>query len=862
MPKIIKISSIVILAFFIFETSPPRTIYAQDIVTLENGFRVIIKEDHRNPLVTFSVFIDMGSSSEGKFLGSGASHLVEHMLFKGTKKYPNRKIENILHIYGGQIEGFTSYDYTGFRITILNEHKDVALDILKEMIVSPLFTEKDLEKEKEVIEREMDLEDDDPARKASRLIFSNAYIRHPYRVPIIGYKENFKRLDRNGLIEFFNSNYTADHIVMAVVGDIDREAMLNDIRNIFGEIKKGDNIYNALPEEPVQIAERRIEDNKDIEGAYLNIGFHSTALLNKDLYAMDLLSFILGQGDSSRLNERVRIKEQLALSISAYNYTPKDPGLFIISSVLKEENLNKAIDEIMREVGAIKESGVSEEELVKAKNNFIAQYMFQKETIESQANDLALGTILAGDALFFEKYIENIKTVSLEDVQRVAKKYLTADNMTIVALTKSGNALKKEKASSLQRRQREIKKVLLENKLPLLVCEDLQLPTLSISLLFKGGLRLETKEDNGISKLTSLMFMDGTSSMTREEIAKFYESKGMSVKTFSGNNSLGISVNCLKENIEDGIRLASELCINPVFPEEELEREKKELGFAIDIEDNQIFDQGHRLLKEQLFKVHPYGLQLIGTHQSIDNIKREDLLRFHRAILSADNMALGIAGDCNTDKALELAKKYFASVPTIKQELVFPEKEPLIEKARTLHLNVGKNQSLVLLGFHGIDIYSGEKYAVEVMMEILSTESGILFEKIREERGLSYAAGAFHILGIDPGYLAIYALTSKENIGKVKDIITREISYFVKTNVTDEVIKKAKNHLKAMRQMEMQTNLNFIFTTSMDELYGLGYDNYKNYNKNIDSITKEDIKRVASKFLTLDKCAIVILEGT
>ena len=862
MPKIIKTSSIYILAFFIFGAFLSSPSNAQDVLTLENGLELIVREDHRNPIVVFSVFIDIGSASEGDYSGSGASHLVEHMLFKGTKKYPLGAIENILHIYGGKIEGWTSYDYTGFRITILKEHKNVAIDILKEMLSSPTFNEKELKKEKEVIEREMDLSKDDPGRKISRLVFSSAYIRHPYRIPIIGYKENFRRLDRKKVLRFFQENYTPERMVITVVGDVDKEETFSAIKNAFKGLPRGKNSIIATPQEPEQITKREVEEALDIEGAYLNIAFHSTGLLDNDLYAMDLLSFILGGGESSILNKKIRLEKELVLSVSAYNYTPRDPGLFVISSVLKDERVNEAAKEIIKEIGLIKEEGAKSEELEKAKNNFIAEYIYQKETIESRSNDLAIAELLTGNPEFFELYIERIGSVSMADVQRVANRYLNEDNMTVVAITKSGNALRgPRKDTAFEKKERRVKKITLSNNLPVLICENHSLPILSISLVLKGGLRLETEKNNGIAKLESLMLRNGTDSMSREEIALFYESKGMNVSTYSGNNSSGILIDCLKKDTEDALKLASELLLNSAFPEKELERVKRELSSAIDMQDNQIFNHGHRLLKRLLFTSHPYGLQAIGTRESIEGIKRNDALESFKSLLFAGNMVLGISGDCDTDEAITLAEKYFGGLASEEKRLSVPEAEPPIDKIRALQASTLKEQSLVFIGFQGIDIYSKDRYTLEVITDLIASESGILFKKIREESGLSYATGAFQVLGIDPGYLAIYTLTSKENIKKVKDIILKEIKLFIKNGTPEEEIQKAKNHLKALRQIELQTNSGFLFMACLDELYGLGHDNYKDYNHNIDSVTREAIKRVAGDLLTLDKHAIVVLEG-
>jgi len=617
-----------------------------------------------------------------------------------------------------------------------------------------------------------------------------------------------------------------------------------------------------LPYEPEQITPRYAEEKKEIEGVYLNIAFHSSSLLNKDLYAMDILSFILGQGEGSRLNKKMRLENNILLSVSAYNYTPKEPGLFIISSILEEKNINDAIDGILKEIELIKQNGVDEKELQRAKNNFIADYIYQKETIESQANDLALGVILTGDPLFFEKYIQNIKDVSVDDVQDVARRYLKKDNMTITLITRSGDALKARHFETLQQKsERKVSRILLENGLTILVDENHALPTVSIYVAAKGGLRFENAENNGISNLLSSMFIDGTTSMKREELTDFYESRGIELNPFSGNNSVGFSIRCLKENLEDVVKLVSDICQNLSFPIEEFDREKKEIIANIEMQDNEIFNHGHRLLKELLFKNHPYRFQTIGTKDSVTNITRESLFDFYRNVISGDNMVIGVSGDVTTDEINLLAERYLKSIPAKKILYDLPQKENPIDKIRELYIKTQHQQSLIILGFHGVDIFDKKRYALEVLVELICGESGGLMKKIRNKIAASYTVGGFQVTGIDPGYIVIYALTSSKDLKNAKEAIFKEISNFIKAAPKDEEIEKAKSHLKANWQMSMQTNLNFISTVSIDELYGLTYNNYKNYPVYIDSVTKEDLKKAALEFLTLDRCAIVIMEG-
>ena len=877
-----KLKIISVLAFFVLgaficaplnaqdSTCPVRntaqlkdeSIVSYGDATLDNGLKVIIREDHRNPIVVFSVFTNSGSASEGEYAGSGISHLVEHMLFKGTKNYPVGSIEDILNKYGGNIDGYTSYDHTGYSVTILKDHLDTAMDILKGMLTEPLFDPAEFKKEKAVIEREMDMNKDDPARRISRMTFEAAFLEHPYRLPPIGYKENFERLKREDAIKFFKAAYAPEKITIAVVGDIDAQDALDKIKASFGKIPRGANAAIVRPKEPVQVTKRFAEEKADIDGAYMNISFHSTDLLDADLYAMDLLSFILGQGESSILNENLRMKNQTVLSVSAYNYTPRDPGLFIISSVLKEENVHKAMEEMLGLLENLKQNGVIEDDLSKAKNNFIADYIYQKETIESQANDIAESQILTGSPDFFKQYVENIKAVKIEDVKRAASKYLNAQNMTVTVLSKSGNALKIGAAhDSTEEKTADIEKISLSNKIPVILSENHNLPIIAVSVLFKGGVRAENENNNGVSILVSQMFLDGTGSMSRNDIARFYESRAIALNTFSGNNSMGIALTCLKEHVEDALKLISEICLDLSLPDDELEREKNEISQAINMQDNDIINHGHRLLKELLFKTHPYRFQAIGTRGSIDKITKNAINDFYKNITAADNIVIGASGDFKSKDMGVLIEKYFSKINVGEGFKPSPTKEPPIEKIRENTANTKKDQSLVLIGFRGIDIYDKDRYAVGILTNILSSPSGVLFNSIREQKGLTYAVGAFNVLGVDPGYVAIYALTSKENIEKVKQGIFKELDLLAKSGVKKDEIEKSKNYLKAMRKVEMQTNSGFIFSVAMDELYGLGYDDYKNFDKSIDSVTMKDVKRAAKRILTTNKCAIVILEG-
>ncbi len=279
------------------------------------------------------------------------------------------------------------------------------------------------------------------------------------------------------------------------------------------------------------------------------------------------------------------------------------------------------------------------------------------------------------------------------------------------------------------------------------------------------------------------------------------------------------------------------------------------------MQDNELVNHGHRLLKEMLFKIHPYRFQATGTLESVDKVTIGKVKDFYKKTASLDNIAIGVSGDFQSDEIQGLVEKYFSKISNNKSNFSNPSKEPAIEKTMENSVETDKSQSLVLVGFRGIDIYDKDKYAVEILANVLSNSSGVLFKSIRGEKGLAYAVGAFNVSGIDPGYLAIYGLTSKQNIEKVKGGIFRELYELRINGVKKEDIEKSKNYIKAMRKVGTQSNSSFIFSITMDELYGLGYNDYKNFDKNIDAVSAEDVRAAAKRILTPDKCAVLILKG-
>ncbi|NQS99928.1 MAG: insulinase family protein, partial [Candidatus Omnitrophica bacterium] len=842
---------------------------------LDNGMVVLLKENHDLPLVSFFLCLGSGSAQEGKLAGSGISHFIEHMVFKGTKTRPPGQVFKEIESYGGRINAATSYDYTNYKITVPSEFALEALEVLADMLINPIFAEEELEKERKVVLREIGMNHDDPQRYVSRLLWQCAYSSHPYKYPILGQEDLFTGLTRKDLVEFHRLHYAPSNMVLSVTGDINKEKTINSIKELFRGFKQPPTkeAVTAIAE-PKQQQLREKEEKFTSGLTYLLLGFHSVALTDPDLFALDILATLLGEGESSRLYQSICNKKRLAFSIEAMNYTPRDPGLFIIAAFLEQRHRRAALASILKQIEKIKKKGISNQELECAKNKIISDIIFHNQTLAGQAQDLGLNQALTADFRFTEIYLQKINEVEASQVLKVAKEYLTEDNLNIVSLipqdpvspneqprgSLNGNLnIGIENLNGAGLETAEVKKHTLDNGLTLLIKEKHDLPLVSIKATFKGGLRAETEDMNGISNLLAKMLDKGTKSKNASKIAGLIESKGSRIHSFSGNNSFGLGLDLLSKDLDQILALTADLIINSRFPQRELKREKeKNLAKLKSINDN-IFQTAIELLKKSLFQKHPYRFLNLGSELSLKKIRRSDLTDFYQRFCVGENMVLAVFGDVDPQQVLVKVKTLFAQLPAGRKALISPVAEPEAMSVKTSTEQLLKEQSLICIGFPGTTVFNQDRYAIEMICRILSQPSGRLFSQIRESSGLAYTLGAYSVVGLDPGYIVIYVATSGENVETVKSQIWQQLELLKKVPLDQQQLSQAKRVLLADELISRQTNAYLCMQSALDELYGLGHNYHLNYPEQIDKLSAQDITRSANQYFDLGNYAIVVV---
>src|SRR5213594_135504 len=814
---------------------------------LPNGLTIIVQEDRSAPVASVQAWCVTGSIDEDQHLGAGLSHILEHMLFKGTKTRSTNQIAQKIQDVGGYINAYTSFDRTVFWIDVPKDGVSAALSILSDAMMNSTLPPEEYAKEQEVIRREFAMGLDDPDRQSGLLLFATAYQRHPYRLPVIGEMEIYNQLTQEQVVQYYKSRYVPNNLTFIVVGDVDGEKVHQQLADFFKAYPEKSLKPVFVPEEPPQLGRREVHNEFATELTRLSLAWHIPEITHPDVPALDLLSTILGEGRSSRLYRRVREEAGLAFSISAFSYTPGDPGLFGIDATVDPKKREAAEHLALRIVDEVKHAGVTAEELAKAKKIMLSHHLGALTTMRGQASDIGSNWLLARDLNFSRHYLDAVQKVTLDDIKRVAATYLTENNLTVISLSPKGSlAGKAEGAKAVE--AGEIQKFDLSNGLRLLVREDPRLPLVGIGAVFRGGLLAETPQTNGITRLMAKVLLKGTKTRTAEQIANEIEAVGGSISSDSGNNSFGVSVDVMKPDSKLGVDLLSDVLLNATMPEKAVAREKEIQIAAIQQEEEQLTAVARNIMRQALFPQHPYALRGSGSVESVKGLTQKDLIEFRDRYVVAKNGVIYVFGDVKAAEVKQLVEQALGKMKTGALALTDAKPSMPLSKPETVESRKDKAQGVIMVGFRGASLSSPDRYALELIDEASSDLGSRFFVRIREQMGLAYYVGASQMQGLVPGLFAFYLGTDPQKIEPVKTALLDEIHKLATDGLTNEELARAKKKVIGQQEIANQSNDSFGYQCALDEIYGLGFNYYKSLEHGVEAVSLDDIKRVAAKY--------------
>ena len=883
---------------------------------LDNGMTIILEENRSAPVVAVNVWVKTGSACEGE--GEyGLAHVHEHMVFKGTEKRAVGEIARVIEGSGGDINAFTSFDETVYYVVIASRFMDTALDVLSDTMENSTFDPDELDKELEVVVEEIRRGEDNPGRNLSEKMFSTAFTEHPYGRSIIGTEQGVKAFNRKKVTDFYHKWYSPNNMALVVVGDFDTAKIEPRIEETFGRLHRRELPECSIPDEPGQKGMKAFVIDKPLQEGYFSLAFHIPNAKGEDTPAMDVLANILGGGESSRLYRNIKEEKGLTSNIYAYAYTPMREGIFAVGGSLNPSESREALKEIMKEVMRLKYEPVGDVELSKVKLNIESDAIYTKETMQGQAQKLGFFEIETGDFRYEDEYLAKVSAVTPEDLMRAANKYLTVDNLTAgfllptgqvtmteeevretakaasgeaakewaqnkgngsgVSVTggelteeiivpsagvKTGSETNKETVSEPEKASSgEVKKFVLDNGINVLIKENPGIPLFAARAAFLGGVRYEDDKTQGMSNFVSRMLTRGTESRSAAQIAEEIESIAGEVQGYSGRNSFGVTVETLSQNFGEAIDIFADVILHPSFDSQEIERARREILSEINREGDNLLKTTVNLFLATLYAEHPYKYNPLGTVDTVTGFDGPDLRAFYGKYVRPENMVITIVGDVDENEALTAIKEKFGSMkkgasplPVVKA--VTPP-AAITEKTET---KPDKAQTHIIMGFLAPPINTEDEYAFEVLNTILSGQGGRLFIELRDKKSLAYTVTSFYTPGLEPGYFGVYIGTAPQKEAEAVKAIKEQLELVLKDGVTEEEIKRAQNYLVGSFEIGLQQNSSQAAKITFDELYGIGWDEYKRYPEEIYSVTKEDVQNAARKYIDLNKYTLIIVK--
>lgn len=815
-----------------------------------NGLTLITKEDFSAPVVSAQAWCETGSIHEGNWLGAGLSHVLEHMLFKGTSTRPAGRIDQEVQEAGGYLNAYTSFDRTVYWIDVPDAGAAIAVDVLCDIMQHATLPPGELNKELDVIRREMDMGQDDPNRRSSRRLFETAFSVSPYRYPVIGIPDIFNQLKPEDITGYYAQRYVPNNIFLVVIGAISSEQVNEWVEKSMGTQRARPLPYSPNAQEPRQTGPRIIVEQDKVELGHLHIAWHVPDARHTDCPALDVLTCVLGQGQSSRLFRELRERQRLVHHVDSWLYTPGQAGLFGMSALYEPTQLETVKNALMHQYLQCLESPVSNEELDKVKRQFASGYYARLKSMHGQASELGSNWLLTRNLSFSERYMDAVMKLTPQDILLAAQRHLIPDAYSLYALVPESAKIGPKTQLKAQPIF-DVRKIQTEKGLTVLHKEDHRLPFIELRLLCLGGVTNETVETGGHTLLMSKLLLKGTESRDAETIAREIESVGGSISSYGGNNSFGVTLEILKSDFDLALDILENVLTRPSFPQAELDRERDIQIAGIKARKDHLLQRAYHNLKRALYGEKGYGLDNNGTEASLMAANSDQLKERYQTFLTPANSVLAVYGsiDATTlDAGLEKLTRAWNG-KTGRSPLPSPTFEFQSPKGSFVFEQVDKKQAVVILGFPGVTVFDEDHFALDLLQECCSDLGSRLFLRIREELGLAYYVGAQNFLGLIPGLFSLYAGTASEEAERVIVELRNEAELLATVGVTEAELKRAKAKIVGQKKIARQDLGQQAMSAALDELYGMGFDHHEKEDKAYEQVTLEDISRVAKRIL-------------
>jgi zinc protease len=856
-------------------------------LTLANGLKVILKEDHAAPVVTWMVYYKVGSRNE--VIGTtGSTHLLEHMLFKGTKTLGKGQVAQLLGRNGASFNASTWTDWTNYYETYSSDRLEMGLMIESARMRDALILDSERQSEMTVVRNELERGESNPGRLLYQEVTSAAYKAHPYHHPVIGWRTDVEGVATSDLKKFYDTFYHPNNAVAVLVGDFRTPEAVSLIQQYFGKIPAGPKPPQLYTQEEPQVGERRVTLRRRGETNMVQMAYHVPSVESKDIAPLLVLDTVLSSGVTDRLHQAL-VEKQLATGTYAYTGVQRDPSLFRVGATVKPGVGHEVVERaLLAELEKLKAERVSAPELQKAKNQAEASYVYQNEGTAGLAAALGSYEAIHRWQRAFE-LLDEIKQVTAEDVQRVAKTYLTGDNRTVgwyvatpdgpvppkptnadsgKAVANAGKVVPakpfpfEERPARLRALTPPIRKVL-SNGMTVLVLPNSAAPTVAVSGFVRAGSLQDPKGKEGRAAATAAMLDKGTATRSKLQLASDLETVAASVGFSGGTETTGISAKMLSKDLDLGLTALAEMLQEPVFPADELAKLKTRWIAGIKQGEDQPQTHAARALSQAIYpEGHPYR-ELNPAEQiaAIEELDVSDLKAFHARTFGPNATTLIVVGQVDADALVTKLEALFKTwKPVTLAEVAIPE-TPRKPPQRIVIPMMDKSNLEILLGHAGSVTRRSPEFHASSLANYILGGSGLssrLGVKLRDEMGLTYGTSSSFSASSGAGAWEASITVNPANMDTAITALKAEVEGFLSQGITAEELAAAKGAYIGRQAVSLATNGGMASSLSTLEYYDLGLDYWSRYPSVINAITLDQVNAAARKLIAPESAHLII----
>lgn len=862
---------------------------------LENGLTVLTKEVNTAPVVTVQVWYRVGSRNETPGI-NGIAHQLEHLMFKGTTERP-MQFGRFFSALGSESNAFTSYDMTAYFGTAEQDKLEPLLVLEADRMANAVIADQELTSEKRVVISELQGYENSPSYRLSRAVMKAAFPNNPYGLPVGGTKADVERFTVKQVRDYYRTFYRPDNATLILVGNFRTEEVLKMVKASFGQVAKP-NIplptepptatgptASPAPSDPIVLREAG-------SAALLNAVYPLPNINHPDLPALQVMDYILTGGRSSRLYQTL-VESGLASDAEGGAANLIGGGWYEFSATAAPGKTLTEIDQALQQMVAdLRQRGVSQEELERAKAQLRASMILQNRDITSQAIQLGDSYVTTGDYRFTDRLLTAISNVSAADIQRVAQTYLAPNARTVgwfeptqadgKAGTSAGNfsqtsenfspgapvdpaELAKYLPPTSSTKPQKIaqplpEKLTLANGLQVLLLRDRSTPTVTLSGYVQAGSSYDKAETAGLANLVATNLMNGTKNQDALTLAKTLENRGASLEFGVNREGVTISGDALASDLPTLVQVLADVLENANFPDNELELSRQRALTNLDLELDNPTRLARRVFQQTIYpKNHPF--HSFPTQTSLKQITREHLLQFYQTHYRPDTTVLTLVGDFEPAQVRNLLNQRLGQWQD--KEKVAEITLPTVTLPKTVtRINSalpGKTQSITLIGYNAIDRRDPRFYTAMVLNQILGgdTLSSRLGTEIRDRLGLTYGIYSSFQAGIYSGPFLIYMQTAPEDADQAINSTLTLLQQVRKQGVTVAEVANAKRSLASSYPVGLADPNVLADTILMNQVYGLSLKELQEFTDKINAVTPEQVNAAIQELLHPDRVVVV-----